>query len=102
MEKKLIENAIIAESSLMDYIEKFHAEEKSKLVSRLNNMLCETANEKGISLYELCSFVVPEFSYDIKKAEPHECGIKVKLETTITLKPKQCEEEEDQEQEGRW
>lgn len=60
---------------------------ESELNAQLNDLLYETAKEYGISLYQLCASVVPEFSSDIKQ-NPYENGsVRFDLETTITLKP---------------
>lgn len=86
MDKDLIKNAVSAESALKDFVYTHRMAQKDELINQLNALLYETAKKYGISLYQLCSSVVPEFSYDIKE-NPYEGGLKMTLETTITLKP---------------
>ena len=87
--ERLLHNAVMAESSIQKYIEHNIAESKIELIKKVNDLLYETAQEKNISLYELCASVVPEITYEFKESNPYEGGngFKVKFETTIKLKP---------------
>jgi hypothetical protein len=86
MDKDLIKNAVFAESALKDYMYRHRMAQESEILDQLNDLLYKTAKEHGVSLYQLCSSVVPDFSYDIKE-NPYEGGLKMVMETTITLKP---------------
>ena len=86
MDKDLIKNAVSAESALTGYMHRHRMAQESELLNQLNDLLYKTAKEYGVSLYQLCSSVVPEFSYDIKE-NPYEGGFKMTMQTTITLKP---------------
>lgn len=81
-----LQNAIIAESALKKHMESCYEENRENLIRELNKLLYETANKQGISLYQLCSLVEPEFSYDIKRTKD-EHRERFDYVTTITLKP---------------
>ena len=80
-----LQNAIKAESALKKHMESCYEESRENLIMELNKLLYETANKQGISLYQLCSLVEPEFSYDIKHTK-NEQSERFDYVTTITLK----------------
>lgn len=80
----LLMNAVCAESEIQKYIEG-HLNETAEAVTRkMNELLYETAQKKGISLYQLCASVVPEIKQSIKSEYPYP----FKVETEISLIPK--------------
>lgn len=81
-----LQNAIKAESAFKKHMESCYEKNRENLVRELNKLLYETANKQGISLYQLCSLVEPEFSYDIKGTK-EEHGEGFDYVTTITLNP---------------
>lgn len=83
----LLMNAVCAESEIQKYIEG-HLNETAEAVTRkINELLYETAQKKGISLYQLCASVVPEIKQSIKPSEsPY--PFKLEVETEISLIPK--------------
>lgn len=88
MNKKIIENAVIAESSIMEYMHREHITDKQAVVSKLNKLLYEVAENHGMTLYELCSAVYPEISTDFTEATRTEEGFKCDFVTTIKLRKK--------------
>ena len=75
----LLMNAVSAESEIQKYIEG-HLNETAEAVTRkTNELLYETAQKNGISLYQLCASVVPEIKQSIKSD---------RVEIEITLIPK--------------
>lgn len=69
----------VKESEIQKYIEG-HLNETAEVVTRkINELLYETAQKKGISLYQLCASVVPEIKQSIKSD---------RVEIEITLIPK--------------
>ena len=84
----LLQNAVCAESEIQKYIESHLDECKEEITKKVNELLYETAQKNGISLYQLCASVVPEITQSIKPSEsPY--PFKLELETQITLIPKQ-------------
>ena len=88
MNKKIIENAVIAERSIMEYMHKERITDKQAVVSKLNKLLYEVAENNGMTLYELCSAVYPEIRTDFTEATRTEGGIKCDFVTTIKLRKK--------------
>lgn len=85
----LLQNAIMAESSIQRYVDVNFEESKNDIIRKVNETLYQEAQEKGITLYQLCASVVPVLSYDIKECHQDEDkkGVKVQLVSTIRLKP---------------
>ena len=61
--KARITNAVYAESQLNTFCC------SEKIIQELNALLCRVANEKGITLYQLCASVIPHISYNFEKSE---------------------------------
>ena len=75
----LLMNAVDTESKIQKYIEG-HLNETAEVVTRkLNELLYDTAQKKGISLFQLCASVVPEIKQSIKSD---------RVEIEISLIPK--------------
>lgn len=89
MEKKLIENAVIAESFIMDYV-RAQMGSREQIIDQCNELIYKTAKESGKSIYEICANFVPEVDMDIK--QPSIRGISpfdrntMSVVTTIKLK----------------
>ena len=60
--KARITNAVCAESQLNTFC-------SEKITQELNALLYKVANEKGITLYQLCASVIPHISYNFEKSE---------------------------------
>ena len=81
--KKIIENAVLAESVIQECRQKHQTD----VVETLNRLLMDKAQEEGVSLYEVCGTYIPEIAsefveYDIyKNKEWPDMG----LRTTIKL-----------------
>lgn len=79
--KKVIENAVFAESVIQECRQKHQAE----VVENLNRILMNKAQAEGISLYEVCSTYIPEIAsefveYDIyKEKEWPDMGLRVTI-----------------------
>lgn len=94
--ENIIRNAAAAESEIMTHIMRQTAE-KTDIVTMVNDLLYKTAQEKGITLYELCSSVVPEVKQEITddlRDNWEQKGYKMKLTTTVTLHPRQYSDED--------
>ena len=84
----LLQNAIMAESSIQRYVDEHFEESKTDMIRKVNETLYQEAQEKGITLYQLCASVVPVLSYDIKECHQEDKnGVKVEFVSTIRLKP---------------
>lgn len=89
MEKRLIENAVIAESFIMDYIQAQRGS-REQVVEKVNELIFNTAKESGRSIYEICANFVPEIDTDIQ--QPSIRGVSpfdrntMSVVTTIKLK----------------
>ena len=59
--KKIIENAVFAESVISECKNKHNLD----MMDKLNRMLLEKAQVLGVSLYEVCSMYVPEITSEI-------------------------------------
>lgn len=86
--KKIIENAVFAES----VIQECRLKHQTDVVETLNRLLMDKAQEEGVSLYKVCGTYIPEITsefveYDIykNKREWPDMG----LRTTIKLVPRQ-------------
>lgn len=86
----IIENSLIAESRMIEHCRRELTYSPAQMVGQLNDLLCRVANEKGITLYELCASVVPEISTDFRDdpSKPYtHFGHGMYCETVIKLKP---------------
>lgn len=89
MEKRLIENAVIAESFIMDYVQA-QMGSREQIIDQCNELIYKTAKESGKSIYEICANFVPEVDMDIQ--QPSIRGISpfdrntMSVVTTIKLK----------------
>lgn len=66
--KKIIENAVLAESVIQECRQKHQTD----VVETLNRLLMDKAQEAGVSLYEVCGTYIPEITsefveYDVYK-----------------------------------
>lgn len=82
--KKIIENAVFAESVIQECRQKHQTE----VVEKLNRLLMDKAQEAGVSLYEVCGTYIPEITSELIEYDPYKekrewPGITVK--TTIKL-----------------
>ena len=75
----LLMNAVYTESEIQKYIVGHLNETAEEVTRKINELLYETAQKKGISLYQLCESVVPEIKQSIKSD---------RVEIEITLIPK--------------
>lgn len=66
MEKRLIENAVIAESFIMDYMQHIQRG-KEEIIEKVNELIFNAAKESGRSIYEICANFVPEIDTDIQQ-----------------------------------
>lgn len=67
MEKRLIENAVIAESFIMDYMQHIQTGCKEEIIEKVNELIFNAAKESGKSIYEICANFVPEIDTDIQQ-----------------------------------
>lgn len=56
--KKIIENAVLAESAIQEFRQKHQAD----IVEKLNRLLMDKAQEAGVTLYEVCGTYIPEIT----------------------------------------
>ena len=82
--KKIIENAVFAESVIQECRQK-HQED---VVEKLNRLLMDKAQETGVSLYEVCGTYIPEITSEIVEVDWYKEKIErpdMVLRTTIKL-----------------
>lgn len=90
MKKRLIENAVIAESFIMDYMQHIQRGCKEEIIEKVNELIFNAAKESGRSIYEICANFVPEIDTDIR--QPSIRGVSpfdrntMSVVTTIKLK----------------
>lgn len=89
IEKRLVSNAVFMESFATQY-SIAREEQKSQVIEKCNELVYKTAQEYGISVYEVCANFVPEVSSDIH--QPQIRGVSpfdrntMSVVTTIKLK----------------
>lgn len=83
----LLKNAVAAESGINDAVRRGMYDARTQAVQKLNELLYNTAQEKGISIYELCANTIPVFEDKMEQSHDGE-GYKVTIKTTIKLEPR--------------
>lgn len=86
-DKDLLLNAALTERVIGDMM-RLENKQREDIVRKLNELLYNTADACGITLYELCANSVPELERVIKEPSREDDGYKVTMETIITLKPR--------------
>ena len=82
--KKIIENAVFAESVIQECRQKHQTD----VVETLNRLLMDKAQEEGVSLYEVCGTYIPEITSEIVEVDWYKEKIErpdMVLRTTIKL-----------------
>ena len=82
--KKIIENAVLAESVIQECRQKHQTD----VVETLNRLLMDKAQETGVSLYEVCGTYIPEITSELVEHDVYKNKREwpdMRLRTTIKL-----------------
>ena len=83
----LVKNAAAAESALNDAVARGMYNARIQAVQKLNELLYKTAEEKCVSIYEICANTIPVFE-DTMETSRIDGGCNVTMKTVIKLVPR--------------